>query len=386
MSYETEKAVPTAILVGFTFRSKRDRRAMLDDPLAELRLLVESMGCEVAGEVFQRNMQPKERYLISAHLVELAKTEIKRTGTGASCLCVDDTLSGSQRANIEDQVECEVLDRTEAILQIFARRAHTSEGMLQVELAQLTYLLPRLRGRGGQELSALGGGIGTRGPGETKLETDRRVIRKRISLLKRKIEVVRKRRATQRKKRRQSGVPVIALVGYTNAGKTTLLNALSGADAYADDRLFATLDPVTRKAYAPPIEREILVTDTVGFIDRLPTELVAAFRATLEEALFADLLVLVVDGSEPEWERKLEVVEQTVEDIGAGEMPRLLVFSKADLYGETVGNPIDADEDEDPDDTITIGDAPVMDGVRVSALKGTGLSDFWDAVGEELAL
>lgn len=370
MTYETEKAVPTAVLVGFTFRSRRDSRSHLDDPLEELRQLVTSMGAKVIGEVFQRNMNPESGTLISSHLLKLAKNEVERTQ--ASLLCMDERLSGSQRANIEDEVGCEVLDRTEVILQIFAQRAHTAEGMLQVELAQLTYLLPRLRGRGGKELSALGGGIGTRGPGETKLETDRRVIGKRLSHLKGKIEQIGKRRETQRKRRQQSGIPVIALVGYTNAGKSTLLNALAGSEAYADNRLFATLDPLTRKAYAPTINREVLLTDTVGFIDRLPTELIAAFRATLEEAIYADLLAIVIDGSEDEWERKLEVVEETLDEIGAGDIPRMLVFSKFDLYRH----------EEPSEEEILIGNAPVMDGVRVSGKTGEGIEEFWEEVGE----
>ena len=372
MLHETEQSTTRAVLAGFTIRGKKESAPGTVDPLAELRLLVESMGCEIAGEVFQNNMQPKERYMISEHLLSLAKSEIERTQ--ATLLCIDDRLSGSQRAHIEDEVGCEVLDRTEVILQIFARRAHTSEGMLQVELAQLTYLLPRLRGRGGKELSALGGGIGTRGPGETKLETDRRVIRKRISILKDKIKAVEKRREIQRKKRMESGVPVIALVGYTNAGKTTLLNALSKSEEYADDRLFATLDPVTRRAYAPTLGKEVLLTDTVGFIDRLPTELVAAFKATLEETLFADLLAIIVDGSESDWEDKLAVVEKTIDEIGAGKIPRIIVFSKSDMYPE-------ADDDSL---TIIIGDRPVMSGVRVSALTGEGLDEFWEAVGDNI--
>jgi GTP-binding protein HflX len=172
----------------------------------------------------------------------------------------------------------------------------------------------------------------------------------------------------------ESGIPLIALVGYTNAGKSTLLNALAGSDAYADDRLFATLDPMTRRAYAPTLGREVLLTDTVGFIDRLPTEVVAAFRATLEEAVFADLLALVVDGSEPDWERKLEVVERTIEDIGAGAIPTILVFSKADLYPPG---------DDDPR-AIAVGGRPIMNGVRVSAVDKTGLGDFWEAVAEKI--
>jgi GTP-binding protein HflX len=330
------------------------------------------MGYKVVGEVFQNNMQPKERYMISVHLVGLAKAEVERTS--ASLLCIDDRLSGSQRAHIEDEVGCEVLDRTEVILQIFARRAHTSEGMLQVELAQLTYLLPRLRGRGGKELSALGGGIGTRGPGETKLETDRRVIAKRIAVLKQRIRAVEKRRTTQRRRRQEAGVPVIALVGYTNAGKTTLLNSLAGVNEYADDRLFATLDPITRRAYAPPLTREVLLTDTVGFIERLPTELVAAFKATLEEALFADLLAVIVDGSDADWERKLAVVEKTIAEIGAGGIPSVIVFSKSDLYLKPEPDP----------NVIIIGDKPVMSGVRVSAITGDGIDEFWETVSEKV--
>lgn len=364
MKITDESIVPTAMLVGFTFDNKRDPRDKLEDPLEELRLLVHSMGVESSGDVFQRNMHPEARTLISKHLLGLAKEEVDRTG--ASLLVVDDSLTGSQRANLEDELECEVLDRTEVILQIFAQRAQTAEGKLQVELAQLVYLKPRLKGRGGQDLSALGGGIGTRGPGETKLETDRRTILKRISALQKKLKELSKRRDVQRKQRMRSRVPMIALVGYTNAGKSTLLNAISGkgkAKAYTDDRLFATLDPLTRKVYSPALMREVLVTDTVGFIDRLPTALVAAFKATLEEAIFADLLAVVVDGSDPHWQEKMDVVDSTLKEIGAGDITRLHIFSKADLFKD---------------------DYPVMNGVKLSAITGEGIDKFWDEVTDKL--
>jgi GTP-binding protein HflX len=240
----------------------------------------------------------------------------------------DNELSPAQLRNLEKALDRKVLDRTQLILDIFARRAQTREGKLQVELAQLKYLLPRLVGANAA-LSRLGGGIGTRGPGETKLETDRRRIRHRISILSKEIDVVRRRRAQLRERRQKASVPTVALVGYTNAGKTTLFNVLTGDSAVASDALFVTLDPLVRKVRLPD-RRELLVSDTVGFIERLPHSLVAAFRATLEEVAAADLLIHVVDASNAERERQMAAVRTVLAEVGADEVPTIEVFNKLD--------------------------------------------------------
>lgn len=240
----------------------------------------------------------------------------------------DNELTPAQLRNLEKALDRKVLDRTQLILDIFARRAQTREGKLQVELAQLKYLLPRLVGSSAA-LSRLGGGIGTRGPGETKLETDRRRIRHRISILSKEIDVVRRRRAQLRERRQKASVPTVALVGYTNAGKTTLFNVLTGDSAVASDALFVTLDPLVRKVRLPD-RRELLVSDTVGFIERLPHSLVAAFRATLEEVAAADLLIHVVDASNPERERQMAAVRSVLSEVDADEVPAIEVFNKLD--------------------------------------------------------
>ncbi len=240
----------------------------------------------------------------------------------------DEELSPAQQRNLEQAIERKTLDRTQLILDIFARRARTREGRLQVELAQLDYLLPRLAGRG-VLLSRLGGGIGTRGPGETKLETDRRRIRQRIQSVRREIEHVRRERLTRRQARSRREAPVVALVGYTNAGKSTLFNALTRGGAPVSDQLFMTLDPLVRKVRLGP-GRELLLVDTVGFVQKLPHSLVAAFRATLEEVVEADLLLHVVDASAPGIDEREAAVEAVLREIGAGERPSLLVLNKAD--------------------------------------------------------
>src|SRR5213079_3415811 len=231
----------------------------------------------------------------------------------------DNELNPAQLRQLEERLERKVIDRTQLILDIFARRARTREGKWQVELAQLKYLLPRLVGAGAA-LSRLGGGIGTRGPGETKLETDRRRIRTRIHAVSEDIERVRQRRAQVRERRQKASVPTVALVGYTNAGKTTLFNNLTGADAVASDALFVTLDPLVRKVRLPD-RRELLVSDTVGFIERLPHSLVAAFRATLEEVASADLLLQVIDASNPDRDRHIAAVQSVLAEVGADRVP-----------------------------------------------------------------
>jgi GTP-binding protein HflX len=247
---------------------------------------------------------------------------------GADVVIFDNELTPAQLRNLEKTLDRKVLDRTQLILDIFARRARTREGKLQVELAQLKYLLPRLVGAS-TALSRLGGGIGTRGPGETKLETDRRRIRHRISVLSKEIDLIRRRRQQSRERRQKAAVPTVALVGYTNAGKTTTFNMLTGDAAVASDALFVTLDPLVRRVRLPD-RRELLVSDTVGFIERLPHSLVAAFRATLEEVAGSDLLVHVIDASNPERERQMAAVRAVLAEVGADEVPTLEVFNKDD--------------------------------------------------------
>ena len=312
---------------GRADRSAGLRRWNTQSSLEELALLADTAGAQVVGSAVQRLERPHPAtYVGRGKVQEIAS---QRTVLGYTTVIFDDELSPSQQRTLERELAVKVLDRTALILDIFAQHAHTMEGRLQVELAQHEYILPRLRGQW-SHLERLEGRIGTRGPGETQLETDRRLIRNRISMLKRQIEQVRQQRALHRRQRARQGMPVISLVGYTNAGKSTLMRTFSGADVLVEDRLFATLDPVTRRVRLPS-GNMVLLTDTVGFIQKLPTQLVAAFRATLEEMTEASLLLHVVDITHPDAVQQGETVEATLADLDLREKPLLTVLNKGDL-------------------------------------------------------
>jgi GTP-binding protein HflX len=313
-----------AILVGLARGGFS--RASAEDSLAELAQLVDAAGGEAVMRVVQERPRPDPGTFVGTGKIDFLTRAAEELD--ASVVVFDNELSPAQLRNLEKALDRRVIDRTQLILDIFAARARTREGQLQVELAQLKYLLPRLVGFGTM-LSRLGGGFGTRGPGETKLETDRRKIRTRIARLERELEEVRRRRGRLRERRKLGSTPTVALVGYTNAGKTTLFNQLTREHAVANDALFVTLDPLTREVRLPD-NQVFRVTDTVGFIDRLPHTLVAAFRATLEEVAEADLLLHVVDATEPDRRRRMEAVNAVLEEVDAAKVPHVLVFNKSD--------------------------------------------------------
>ncbi len=350
MNVTEEKKVQKGILVGLNARALDKEDNADEDTLAELAALLETAGGTCVGTVLQSKDAPDPRTFIGEGKLE----EVRDLAAAmeAELVVFDNSLSPSQLRVLNQELKVQVLDREALILDIFAQRAQTKEGRLQVELAQYQYLLPRLTGMW-THLERQEGAIGTRGPGETQLETDRRHIRRKISKLKEELEDVRRVRSTQRERREKNEVPVVALVGYTNAGKSTLLNALTGSDIPANDRLFDTLDTTTRTLELSDTCTALL-SDTVGFIRKLPTHLVAAFKATLEELTFADLLIHVIDASNPLWREQHEVVEGLIRSLGAWETPRLEVFNKCDLC---------------PEDILPHGE----DKVWVSARTGQGL-------------
>jgi GTP-binding protein HflX len=354
-----------AALVGLVTGSTR--RIDAEHSLEELAGLADAANAQVVLRVLQERPKPDAATFLGSGKVELLARAADEADVDV--VIFDNELSPAQLRELQKRLQRKVVDRTQVILDIFARRARTREGKLQVELAQLKYLLPRLVGAG-LELSRLGGGIGTRGPGETKLEADRRRIRVRIHALQQEIDTVRKRRSQLRERRKKTEVPTVALVGYTNAGKTTLFNRLTRAEAVASNALFVTLDPLVRSVRLPD-NRELRLSDTVGFIDRLPHALVAAFRATLEETAEADLALHVIDASNPERERQMAAVTRVLEEVGATDVPRLDVYNKVDRLT--------------PDERRRLGEADPS-AVLISAAKGTGIDDLLETVAARLAL
>ncbi len=361
-SVNTEEQTERAILIAV-----ERQREEIDHELTELQELVRTAGAEIAAVVVQkRSSISPSTYLGTGKVLEVKELAIAHE---AAVVIADDELTPVQQRNLTERLERRVLDRTQLILDIFAQRAQTAEGKLQVELAQLTYLLPRLSSLY-TKFERQQGGIGQRGPGETKLEADRRRVRQRISDLNKRIDDIRRHRRVQRSSREREGYPTAAIVGYTSAGKSTLLNALTGAEVYADPKLFATLDPTTRRAELPS-GKPILVTDTVGFIRRLPHGLVAAFRATLEETIHADVLLHVVDASSPEMEEQMDAVMDVLTDLHIQDKPIVTVLNKIDLVKNTA--PLREMVANNPET------------VYISALTGDGLRQLMITVERALA-
>lgn len=356
---DNREAVERVILVAV----RKSDRENTEQSLDELCELASTAGAVTVARVIQNldNFNPAT-YIGKGKIDEIKELIIEYDATGIIC---DDELSPAQMNNLSDALEIKVMDRTLLILDIFAARANTNEGKIQVELAQLRYRSSRLSGFG-NALSRLGGGIGTRGPGETKLEMDRRIIHERIGQLKHELEAVVTHRELTRSQRSRSNIPVVAIVGYTNAGKSTLLNTLTGAGILAENKLFATLDPTTRGLELES-GQQILLTDTVGFISKLPHHLVEAFKSTLEEAVYADIILHVVDASNPAMDSQMHVVYDTLEKLGAGDKPIITAFNKIEIAGNKVLKDFKADKT-----------------VNISALHGDGLTELKDTIEEVL--
>lgn len=380
--YQTNQAeTETAIIVGAELRSQIPSLLSINESLDELTKLAETAGIQVVGRLTQSVNQIDPATFIGKGKVEEIKALVEETD--AHMVIFDDELSPRHQRGLEKHLGemVRVIDRSVLILDIFAQHAQTREGALQIELAQYEYRLPRLtrqwthlaRQAGGGGARGGSAGVGLRGPGETQLEVDKREIGRKITHLKRDIEDIRRHRSLHREQRRKSGIPVVALVGYTNAGKSTLLNALSGANIYAADQLFATLDPTTRRVNLES-NRSVLFTDTVGFIQKLPTTLIAAFRATLEEITEADIILHVVDASHPNVLAQIQSVEQTLKEINTPEVPKILVWNKMDKSNEweELVTPPDSDYYENA--------------VFVSAKRGEGLADLLESIQQALSL
>jgi GTP-binding protein HflX len=371
----TRPSPERAFLVAVAGKGSADRWSA-DDSLDEMAQLAGTAGATVVGKLIQRLPRTaKTHYLGKGKLEELIALKDSLNYTVA---IFDDELTPLQQHNLEEALKVKVIDRVALILDIFSRRAHTREGQLQVELAQHQYLLPRLAGQW-SHLERLGGGIGTRGPGETQLETDRRLIQRKIHRLKGQIDDIRKHRQLYRQQRRKSGIPVVALVGYTNAGKSTLLNSLSHADVFVEDKLFATLDPTTRRLTLPD-KSNILLTDTVGFIRKLPPTIVTAFKATLEELDEASLLIHIVDLTSHNAPEQCQTVEDILADLKLNEKPRITALNKIDLllddsrqWDEKSALDFLSGQTEADENTIL-----------VSAVKGWGLTGLLELIGRTL--
>src|SRR5574337_153126 len=353
-----------ALLVGI--HCKRNPRWEAEESLEELARLAESTGATVAGTILQERDAPDPRYLIGKGKAQEMKAQ---WGGTVDLLVMDEELSGSQQRNLEELIGWKTVDRPLLILDIFAQRARSREGKLQVELAQLDYLLPRLVGRG-VDLSRLGGGIGTRGPGETKLETDRRTIRRRMAKIREELTKVRRHRALLRRPRKRHAIPIVALVGYTNAGKSTLFNALTHSGVRTDDALFVTLDPILRRVTTAG-GFSFLLSDTVGFIRRLPAQLVTAFKATLEELDEADLLLHTIDASHPQMMEQKQAVDTILMELGLSAKPIVEVFNKIDLLATEIGPSF-------------VSGKTMVPRVTVSALTGFGLDRLREVVHQAL--
>lgn len=321
----------TARLPQFHRNHKRsDLRRQAEDHLDELARLAQSAGASVLGRAIQERQARDPALFIGKGLVAQIAEGVREKGIDV--VIFDEELSPAQNRNLEQAMQCKVIDRTTLILDIFARRARTREGKIQVELAQMQYLYPRLVGRW-MHFSRQNGGIGMRGPGETQLEVDRRLVRSRIGVLQKNLAKIVQERETRREKRQQRELPIVSLVGYTNAGKSSLLNTLSGSEEYTDDRLFATLDPVTRRVDLAH-HLKVLVNDTVGFVQKLPHQLIAAFRSTFEEIQYSDLILHVIDASDPQSELHKAEVLKVLEEFKLMAIPRLTVYNKIDLVGD----------------------------------------------------